>query len=73
MLCVWCLCVGCDLIMYHLVLFSVLEAPCACFPSLQFILFAICALVDCNGFTVEHVQMMDVLVTQAQLRMEHEC
>jgi hypothetical protein len=43
------LCVGGDLILYHLVLFQVLWVPCACFPSLQFILFAIRAPVDCNG------------------------
>jgi hypothetical protein len=37
---------------YHLVLFSVLSVPCAYFPSLQFILVAIRALVDCEGSVV---------------------
>jgi hypothetical protein len=33
-----------------LVLFKVLDVPCACFPSFLIIVFAFRALVDCNSF-----------------------
>jgi hypothetical protein len=41
------------LLLSHLVLLLVLSVPCACFPYLQFVLFAIRALVHCNGLTMQ--------------------